>query len=131
MNAAHFRGSRPIANPLPTPSQPPPEACPLTLLSTSPLSAAAVFPSSHPAFHGHFPGNPILPGFLSIQMALDALRLAGLPHQLVEVSSARFLAPILPGAKVVLTLQRLAAGVFAGTLAEGGRALSTFTIHVA
>jgi 3-hydroxymyristoyl/3-hydroxydecanoyl-(acyl carrier protein) dehydratase len=106
-------------------------ACPITLLSSAPLRATATFPAGHPAFDGHFPGNPILPGFLQIQMALDALRLAGLPHRLLEVASARFLAPILPGVATVVTLEAVGTHVYAGSLTAGEVTLSRFTIQVA
>lgn len=60
-------------------------------------------PSSHPAFAGHFPGNPILPGVVLLD------RVAYLVHTQVcggyakagvaawTVSQAKFLSPVGPG----------------------------------
>lgn len=77
----------------------------LTILrSPPPYSAQASFPKDFIAFDGHFPGNPILPGFMHIQLALDLLRQLNLPAYLREVTSAKFLRPIFPEEKLVITL---------------------------
>src|SRR5690349_11916494 len=39
--------------------------------SPDPLVAVAVFPAEYTGFDGHFPGRPILPGFVQIQLAID------------------------------------------------------------
>ncbi len=67
--------------------------------TTNELRAHAFFPITHPAFQGHFPNNPILPGFLHIQLALDLLRAANFPHILKEIQTAKFTPPIPPTQK--------------------------------
>ncbi len=55
------------------------------------------FPAAHPAFAGHFPGAPMVPGALLLAAALDAL---GLARAGLEIASAKFLHPVPPGAEV-------------------------------
>ncbi len=60
------------------------------------ITARVHFPASHIGFQGHFPGYPILPGFLQIQTILDVIRLAEPAAQITGVISARFIRPIKP-----------------------------------
>jgi 3-hydroxymyristoyl/3-hydroxydecanoyl-(acyl carrier protein) dehydratase len=55
------------------------------------------FADSHPAFAGHFPGMPVVPGALLLAAALDALALAGAG---LEIASAKFLHPVAPEVEV-------------------------------
>lgn len=55
-------------------------------------------PFNHPAFAGHFPKMPILPGVVLLDMALQAMADA---HQLdtchYQINSVKFLSPVQPG----------------------------------
>lgn len=55
-------------------------------------------PTDHPAFAGHFPGLPILPGAFLLDAALAVIE-SDLKLELVEwlVASAKFLEPVRPG----------------------------------
>ncbi len=55
------------------------------------------FPATHPAFAGHFPGAPTVPGALLLAAALEAL---GLSRAGLEIASAKFLQPVPPEAEV-------------------------------
>lgn len=55
------------------------------------------FPAGHPAFDGHFPGAPMVPGALLLAAALDALGLDGAG---TVVASAKFLYPVPPDTDV-------------------------------
>ena len=63
-------------------------------------------PLDHPAFAGHFPGTPILPGVLLLDTVLLKLAEAsGLSLQSLTVSSVKFLSPAGPGDQLTLTHQ--------------------------
>lgn len=55
------------------------------------------FAAQHPAFPGHFPGSPLVPGALLLAEALEALGLGGAGTRIV---SAKFLHPVRPGERV-------------------------------
>jgi len=57
----------------------------------------------HPAYEGHFPGHPLLPGVVLIAEAMDALDASDW-----TVASAKFLSPVEPG--MALTLAHAAKG---------------------
>lgn len=61
-----------------------------------PLSIAA----DHPAYAGHFPGRPILPGVVLLDAALHALAqsMPGSAH----LKSAKFHSPVQPGEALTL-----------------------------
>ena len=55
-------------------------------------------PLDHPAFAGHFPGTPILPGVVLLDTALQAIAEAsGIVLDHCEISSVKFLSPAKPG----------------------------------
>jgi 3-hydroxyacyl-[acyl-carrier-protein] dehydratase len=55
-------------------------------------------PADHPAFAGHFPGTPILPGVVLLDAALQAIATnRGLALDRFEISSVKFLSPVSPG----------------------------------
>lgn len=52
----------------------------------------------HPAFAGHFPGNPIVPGVVLLDRAiLCAEASAGTPGTRWQIGNAKFLSPVGPG----------------------------------
>ena len=65
-------------------------------------SAMLDIPVDHPAFAGHFPGRPIVPGVVLLDQAQRAIEAAtGL--RLVGLSVAKFHSPAVPGE--VLTVE--------------------------
>ena len=62
-------------------------------------------PADHPAFAGHFPGDPIVPGVVLLDEALyrisDALRVAA--HE-CAIHSAKFLSAARPGEALQLAI---------------------------
>ncbi|MGH8687862.1 MAG: 3-hydroxyacyl-ACP dehydratase FabZ family protein [Burkholderiales bacterium] len=67
------------------------------------MSAARLhFAPSHPAFAGHFPGAPVVPGALLLAAALEALGLAGAG---AHIASVKFLSPVAPDEAVEVTCE--------------------------
>ncbi len=69
----------------------------------------------HPAFAGHFPGQPLLPGVALLAEVLEALLDdAGLAARIgaaPRIGAVKFLAPVRPGARLMLTLEAAPRGV--------------------
>jgi 3-hydroxyacyl-[acyl-carrier-protein] dehydratase len=100
-------------------------------------------PDLHPCYAGHFPGQPILPGVLLLQrvMALAQSQLAN-PLKNFSLVNVKFLAPVLPGARLSVdfisthpaehkfTVLLLGEGGAADTLACSGQ-LRILVDHVA
>jgi 3-hydroxymyristoyl/3-hydroxydecanoyl-(acyl carrier protein) dehydratase len=68
--------------------------------------AQIVFAKEHPAFAGHFPGTPIVPGVLLLaeaigRLAEDRVR----PLECSRILSAKFLRPVYPGDVVDVELR--------------------------
>jgi 3-hydroxyacyl-[acyl-carrier-protein] dehydratase len=73
-----------------------------------PLSVAA----DHPAYAGHFPDHPILPGVVLLDEALHALAAQqGLTVSAGHIKSAKFPSPVRPGEALRLDYVSTAAGV--------------------
>jgi 3-hydroxymyristoyl/3-hydroxydecanoyl-(acyl carrier protein) dehydratase len=67
--------------------------------------------ADHPAFAGHFPGHPVLPGVVLIAEALDAvLATTRSPATDWSVESAKFHAPVRPGARLAIVATGTASG---------------------
>lgn len=72
-------------------------------------------PAGHPAFDGHFPGQPVLPGVALLDLVLQALaarpalqaRLGATP----VLDEVKFLAPVGPGSTLRLLLREQGAGL--------------------
>ena len=65
--------------------------------------------ADHPAFQGHFPGNPLLPGVSLLAEVIEAVlsrpELAALLGPCPRIGIAKFLSPVLPGTVLNLQLQ--------------------------
>ncbi len=66
-------------------------------------------PADHPAFQGHFPGNPLLPGVSLLAEVIEAVladaELSALVAPRPRIGIAKFLAPVQPGAVLGLQLR--------------------------
>lgn len=78
-------------------------------------------PADHPAFAGHFPGRPILPGVVILDRILGFVaRIAGRPEAGARIGSAKFFHPVTPGEALVLQVENPEQGaVRFQVLAEG------------
>ena len=72
-------------------------------------------PVDHPAFAGHFPGQPVLPGVALLAFVMRALqgqpelqaRLGDTP----QIAQVKFISPVLPGSDLQVLLQCQGSGV--------------------
>ena len=82
--------------------------------------------ADHPAFAGHFPGAPVLPGVVLLDEAIRAIELTGggEPGRW-RVTSVKFLRAVAPGEALVLEQERLATGSVRFNILSAGQAVAT------
>ena len=82
----------------------------------------------HPAFDGHFPGRPLLPGVALVAEVLEAVRgelaLAARIGTAPRIDVVKFLAPVLPGARLAIRF-RLLPGALEFRVDDGDHAAAT------
>lgn len=73
-------------------------------------SVPLAIPADHPAYAGHFPGRPILPGVVLLDATLAHLAtLQGRPEA-VRIKSIKFLSPVVPGESLALNYESAGTG---------------------
>jgi 3-hydroxymyristoyl/3-hydroxydecanoyl-(acyl carrier protein) dehydratase len=87
------------------------------------IESALEFAADHPAFAGHFPGAPIVPGVLLLDAALHACEAAGVA--VTGVASAKFLQPVAPGQSLSMRCRTGAAGRVSVSIARGDVVVTT------
>ena len=84
--------------------------------------------ADHPAFDGHFPGQPVLPGVALLAEVLEAaLRepaLAACVGNAPRLAVVKFLAPVRPGASLVIDF-RLGARALEWHVGDGARSVAS------
>ena len=86
-------------------------------------------PLDHPAFAGHFPGTPILPGVVLLDMVLHSIsRCHGIALDLCEISSVKFLSPANPGDELVIQHSLSASGTIRFDIVAGMRKIASGSI---
>ena len=89
-------------------------------------------PIDHPAFAGHFPGNPIVPGVVLLDEVVHAAMTAGpSAEKTCRVVSAKFLSPVRPGEIVKVSLEVEPSGNTRFDLAVSDRKVATGTLMLA
>jgi 3-hydroxymyristoyl/3-hydroxydecanoyl-(acyl carrier protein) dehydratase len=74
-------------------------------------------PADHPAFPGHFPGQPIVPGVVLLDQAiLFAEQLIQRPGLNWQVGNAKFFSPVQPLEVLIFTLEQKPSGSIAFTV---------------
>lgn len=80
-------------------------------------------PPDHPAFAGHFPARPIVPGVVLLDQAiLFAGQMRGLPHAAGwQIAQAKFFVPVGPSQLLRFALQTTPRGAIAFSVRSEGR----------
>ncbi len=86
-------------------------------------------PDDLPAFAGHFPGRPIVPGVVLLDRLLQAVASAG--ETVAGIGSAKFLSPVGPGATLEFSWQPGAGRSLRFDIASAGLAVATGTLTLA
>jgi acyl-coenzyme A synthetase/AMP-(fatty) acid ligase len=79
----------------------------------------------HPAFAGHFPGHPLLPGALLLDEAVRAVEAAaGAPLSALRIDSAKFVGPARPGETLSIRCETGAEGAASFEILSGERRIA-------
>lgn len=89
---------------------------------------ALTVPADHPAFAGHFPGAPILPGVVLLDAVVQ--RAPGALAGVHQIASAKFFSPIAPGESLLIAYAHTAAGL-RWDIACGARKVASGTLVLA
>lgn len=88
--------------------------------------------ADHPAFAGHFPGVPILPGVVLLDAAVHRLtqtmRASSSDSATCQISSAKFLSPVSPGETLTITCTSTNSGNTRFDISGGDRKVATGTL---
>jgi len=86
--------------------------------------------ADHPAFSGHFPGAPIVPGVVLLDEALFAIGNAiGKNVSACQIGALKFLSPVAPGEPVQVQYAMQANGAIRFDIASAARKVATGSIR--
>ena len=81
-------------------------------------------PAGHPAFAGHFPGTPILPGVVLLDTALGAIAAAtGIALDTCAIASVKFLNAAAPGDEIIIRYKVTASAAIRFDIVDAADAL--------
>jgi 3-hydroxymyristoyl/3-hydroxydecanoyl-(acyl carrier protein) dehydratase len=80
--------------------------------------------ANHPAYPGHFPGQPVLPGVVLLDAALHALECSGGAARGWTISSAKFQSAVRPGEGLTLEHETLPNGSVRFAIRTADRAVA-------
>jgi len=85
--------------------------------------------ASHPAFPGHFPGHPVVPGVVLLEAVVAALpQLAGTTLRVTGFPAVKFLAPLLPEREFEIVLAAKRPGQATFDILAGDEKLASGTV---
>lgn len=84
----------------------------------------------HPAFAGHFPGKPIVPGVVLLDEALHAIGLGlGKNFSACRITTAKFLSPAKPGELLEVEFTVSSTGAIDFSVMCGERKIATGSVR--
>jgi 3-hydroxymyristoyl/3-hydroxydecanoyl-(acyl carrier protein) dehydratase len=87
--------------------------------------------ADHPAYDGHFPAFPVLPGAVLLDVALAAIQQArGIDLTAWQIASAKFLAVVRPGDALAVEHEAPGAGTIRFTIRSDDRTVATGTLSL-
>jgi 3-hydroxyacyl-[acyl-carrier-protein] dehydratase len=90
-------------------------------------TSTLLVPTQHPAFDGHFPGAPLLPGVVLLDEMLRAVESDGRGAGW-SIATAKFLQAVRPGETLTLEHELLANGALRFAIRSAGRPVATGTL---
>lgn len=86
-------------------------------------------PAHHPAFAGHFPGEPILPGVLLLDEVVSAVAAGGGAGVRWRIGNAKFVSPVRPGETLTLEHQDVPGGGVRFRISRDGQPVAHGVLH--
>nr|WP_025915697.1 hypothetical protein [Herminiimonas sp. CN] len=97
-----------------------------------PCQLPLVIAADHPVFAGHFPGAPIVPGAMLLDLALQAIgKQLGTDLSACQINAVKFLSPVRPGEPASVRYAALNNGALRFDILSAARTVATGTIRVA
>lgn len=94
-----------------------------------PNTTTLLVPAQHPAFVGHFPGAPLLPGVVLLDEMLRSVEGAGRGGAAGwSIATAKFLHPVRPGETLTFEHEPLANGALRFAIRCAGRPVASGTL---
>lgn len=87
-------------------------------------------PEQHPAFPGHFPGRPIVPGAILLEEVYARIEASlGIDCCSYALRAVKFLHPLAPGAELSLSYRRDDSGTVHFIVSAGNRPVATGSLQ--
>ncbi len=94
------------------------------------VTASFTIPLNHPALHGHFPGNPVVPGVVVLDHVIRMLAAAGVPlARLRKLKQVKFIEPLLPEQAATVTAE-VSEAALSFSVTRGGSTIAKGTFDV-
>jgi 3-hydroxyacyl-[acyl-carrier-protein] dehydratase len=92
--------------------------------------AALAIGADHPAFAGHFPGQPIVPGVVLLDLALHAVGSAlATDLSACRIGAVKFLSPLGPGEPAAVDFELSDSGALRFDIVSGERRIATASLR--
>lgn len=95
------------------------------------ISAQFEFERDLPSLDGHFPGDPIVPGVVLLERAMNAIAASLGDARPVEIKWAKFRAPVRPPARISLVGRREPGGIVRFELRQDERLVLDGALQIA